>query len=635
MRPHTESEKLTLIDAIAGVAAGTPRKTDSGFVRALYRNVPPEDLLPRSQDDLLHAAASLWELLQERRPGRPKLRVLDPQQHGHAWCAGRTVVQIVNDDMPFLVDSVTLALNARNLVVNLVIHPVLTVERAASGKLLRLVPPGGDGARKSVMQVEIAGVVDEATRWAIADDLEAVLADVRATVVDYELMKAKAERIAQDIARSPVGAAQAAEVSAFLSWLADRNFTFLGYREYRIENEVLSIVPGSGLGLLRDEEYLVFDGLRNLAAMSPGLKPFMESQEVLTVSKSTRQSTVHRRAQMDTISIKIFNDAGSVVGQKLFLGLFTSQSYMRPLQSVPILRRKVKHVIDRSGFTPEGHDAKELQHILDSFPRDELFQFDENELLATAVGILNLQERQRIALFLRSDQFGRFVSCLVYVPRDRYSTAVRRRMGAILTEAFAGTLVSEATHLDKSALARIHFIIGTTPGSVPEVDHAALEQRLVEAGRSWADRLGEALSHAHDPQIADRLLRRYGEAFPSNYAERTGAAAAVRDIAPDGGGARRSTSRPFDGSRHGRRAPPSHVSQRRTSDPERRPADAREFRVPCHHGNPVRDSSARRAAPALGTGFRAAGDWRDCGRSPLRSRISRKIRPHLVGRDRE
>ena len=131
------------------------------------------------------------------------------------------------------------------------------------------------------MQVEIAGVVDEATRWAIADDLEAVLADVRATVVDYELMKAKAERIAQDIARSPVGAAQAAEVSAFLSWLADRNFTFLGYREYRIENEVLSILPGSGLGLLRDEEYLVFDGLRNLAAMSPGLKPFMESQEVL------------------------------------------------------------------------------------------------------------------------------------------------------------------------------------------------------------------------------------------------------------------------------------------------------------------------------------------------------------------
>ncbi|MBV8399192.1 MAG: NAD-glutamate dehydrogenase, partial [Acetobacteraceae bacterium] len=530
MRPHTEHDKSALIETVAGLA-GASSGADPGFVRALYRNVAPEDLLPRTPENLLAAASSLWQFMQDRRPGRPKLRVVDPHAPATAWCAGRTVVQIVNDDMPFLVDSVTLALNARNFVVHLVIHPVLPVERTPTGHLVRLAPDSSGAPRESLMQVEVVGIVDEGIREDLAEELDAVLADVRAAVVDWELMKSRAERVAQEIGRSPVSAAEAAEIAAFLTWLADRNYTFLGYREYRIENESMSIVADSGLGVLRNEEFLVFDGLRHLQPASAILKQFVESSRILTISKSTRLSTVHRRVQMDTISVKTYSRAGEVNGQKLFVGLFTSDSYLRPAQFVPILRRKVANVIERSGFMPDSHDGKALQHILNSFPRDELFQFDEGELLTTAIGILNLQERQRIALFMRFDPFGRFVSCLVYVPRDRYSNAVRRRMGAILSKALSGTIVSESTHLDESVLARIHFVIGTTQGHLPEVDQASLERQLAEAGRTWADRLEQALSAAYPAYQAERLLRRYAGAFPGSYTEGTSPSTAVRDTA--------------------------------------------------------------------------------------------------------
>ncbi|HLZ65427.1 MAG TPA: NAD-glutamate dehydrogenase [Aliidongia sp.] len=529
---HAEAEKQALIDKVATTAAKTKSGVDERFVRTLYKNVPPDDILPRPPEALIAAAQALWQFTAERRAGKAKIRVLSPVDKENAWTSGRTVVQIVNDDMPFLVDSVSACLSALGQVVHLVIHPVVPVVRAAGGKLIAIDESSPDALRESVMQIEILGRADATLQKKIIAELEAVLGDVRAAVLDWEAMTKKVSQIADDIGNAslPVPASEAVEVSAFLAWLADRNFTFLGYREYAFDKEGLKVIPHVGRGLLRDDSYLVFDGLRNFTTLSPDVQQFLRSPQLMMISKSNRRSTVHRPVQLDTIGIKTFNAEGDVIGQKLLVGLFTSASYSKPPRSIPVLRRKVQRMIERSGFAPDSHDGKALQHILDTFPRDELFQTTEAELFSTVIGILNLQERQRIAAFTRRDPFERFVSCLVYVPRDRYNSTVRRRMSEILETAFNGTLASDAVQLDESVLARIHFIINTNPGQVPEVDPAALERRLAEAGRIWADKLSEALNATFGEDDAQALLRRYADAFPTNYTERFVAASAVEDI---------------------------------------------------------------------------------------------------------
>ncbi|HVJ54830.1 MAG TPA: NAD-glutamate dehydrogenase [Aliidongia sp.] len=530
----SENEKLLLIERIVEMAATAEsgdRPADR-FVREFYSNVPPDDVLTRTPEDLLAAVTTLWQFMAERRPGRAKLRVLDPHESANRWASGRAIVQIVNDDMPFLVDSVTAALNNLDLVVHLVIHPVIPVERDGAGNLVGLAQgPTGD-ARESVMQVELSGPVNAERAQAILKALEPVLADVRAAVVDWGAMRKHVDRIGDELgsAALPVPASEAAEAAAFLTWLIDDNFTFLGYREYVFDESGLSVVPGAGRGILRNDAYLVFDGLRNFTTLSPEVQQFLRSPQLMMISKSNRKSTVHRAARLDTIGIKMFGPEGKVVGQKLIIGLFTSASYSQSPRAIPVLRRKVLRCQERSGFARDSHDGKALQHILDTYPRDELFQIDEAELFSTARGILHLQERQRIALFVRQDPFERFVSALVYVPRDRLNADVRRRMAAILEQAFGGKLQSEVPHLEASALARIHFTIATTPGQMKPVALERVERQLVEAGRVWADRLGEALAAAFGSEPGQDLLRRFAEALPNAYVERFSANVAAADI---------------------------------------------------------------------------------------------------------
>jgi|HubBroStandDraft_1064217.scaffolds.fasta_scaffold00015_95 glutamate dehydrogenase len=531
MPPAAETSEPALLDRVIALAAEAGR-AEQPFIREFYRNVPPDDLLRRPPADLLAAAASLWQFIGERRPGRAKLRVLGAQDPENEWASGRTIVQICNDDMPFLVDSVTSALYQLDLIVQLVIHPVLAIERDGEGRVLGLGKDRPGALPESVMQIELAGPVGTDRRAEIARALETTLADVRAAVVDWRSMRKRVDQIADDLggAGVPVSAAEASEVVEFLNWLVEDNFTFLGYREYRFGGEGLAVVPGVGRGLLRDDDYLVFDGIRNFTTLSPDVQSFLRSPQLVMISKSNRKSTVHRPAPLDTIGIKTFDADGRVTGQKLIVGLFTSSSYGQPPHSVPLLRRKVSSCLAQSGFEPTGHDGKALQHILDSYPRDELFQIDERELFQTARGILHLQERQRIALFARKDPFERFVSALVYVPRDRYAADVRQRMAGILERAYAGSISAQSTHLDDSALARIHFIVATTPGEIPEIETAAVEAQLVEAGRIWPDRLGEALVAAKGEAAGTDLLRRFAEALPSFYIERFPAAIAVADI---------------------------------------------------------------------------------------------------------
>jgi glutamate dehydrogenase len=533
MTRTTDTKKAALIRKAAALTAElldpAEQTTAKRVIAEFYEHVPPVDVAERSPRNLSRAALSLWRFAERRRAGQAKIRVHNPDPVADGWSSPHTIVEIVNDDMPFLVDSVTGAINASNRVVHLIIHPIFTVARGADGRLCEIRDAGADGLHESWMQIEITPEPDPAGLARLTQTLSGVLADVRAAVADWLPMREALREVVTELTAlpPPVPAAELAEVQDFLRWLDDDNFTFLGYREYVFDGAAL---PQRGpLGILRDENHPVFGGLRDLSSLPPDVQDFVRRRELLVVTKSNRRATVHRSAHMDAIGVRRFGPNSEVIGVRLFLGLFTSLAYSRNPRTIPLLRLKVRRIVERAGLSPTSHDGKALLHIIDTFPRDELFQTDEDQLFDTVIGVLNLQERQRIAVFVRRDPLERFVSCFVYVPRDRYDSELRGRFAAILEEAFAGQVSTFDTHLDESALARIHFIIRTTRGAVPAVDVAALEKQLAEAGLSWMDRLKEAAVSAlghEEPGI----LRRRLQLFPITYQARTSIAQAVADL---------------------------------------------------------------------------------------------------------
>jgi glutamate dehydrogenase len=533
----SDKQKHQLIDDVARLASSRFDKTRStlvdSFVRQFYANVPTSDIADETVENLSSAALSLWTFAGKRQPGTAKVRVFNPRQDEHGWRSHNTLVEIVNDDMPFLVDSVTAELNRQDVAVRLVIHPIIRLARDAGGQLSAL--GGADGHAESMMQIRVTQIA-VARHQAIAERLEKVLGDVRVAVGDWASMR---KRMADTISQAEQVARQGSEEQAsedlrFLRWLADDHFTLLGCRDYELRQDAGAMnyrtLEGGSLGVLRDPAYRVFGGLKSNEAMMADIRSLARQPSLLLIAKANMRSTVHRDVHMDAIGVKLFDEAGAIRGERIFVGLFTSIAYNRSPREIPMLDRKVENVITRAGFDPVSHDGKALANILETYPRDELFQASEDELLETAVGILQLQERQRIALFIRRDRYDRFVSCLVYMPRDLLNTELRLRMQAIIAQAYAGRVSAFYVHLGDGALARLHLIIATKPGEMPSVDVAALEAQLVEAARSWQDRLGDALSEAKGEAAGAELLRRFRDAFPVGYEEQFNAFAAVHDI---------------------------------------------------------------------------------------------------------
>ncbi|MCC7272119.1 MAG: NAD-glutamate dehydrogenase [Alphaproteobacteria bacterium] len=528
-----KDERIEQATALAGRRLSAAQAAiAAGFVRQFAQNIAPEDVAAFAAEDLYGAAMSLFAFAQERAPGTAKIRVYSPRADADGWSCRHTVVEIVNDDMPFLVDSVGAELARHGLAVHLFVHPIVAVRRAGAN----LVEVGA-GARESLMHIEIAAIADAPTRAAVHAGIAEVLTDVRRAVGDWQAMRARMDEARRLLAAEggSLPADERAEADAFLAWLADDHFTFLGSRDYAFgaadgQEPEVAIVAGSGLGILTTETTTVLDGLRRFASLPLEVRQFLRQPTALVVSKASHKARVHRPNPMDVIAIKRFDRDGTPVGLRLFAGLYTSAAYSGAARAIPILRRKVARVTERSGFDPASHDGKALLHILDSYPRDELFQIDEDALFDTARGILHLEERPRVALFIRRDPFERFVSCLVFVPRDRYDTELRHRFQEILGQAFAGEVVTFHTHLAESPLARVLFVVRTTPGAIPAYAASEVERLLVEAARSWSDRLKEALDARMGEPEAIAALRRFADAFPASYRERFTAAVAVLDL---------------------------------------------------------------------------------------------------------
>jgi len=520
---------------VAAKVAPEQRATVQAFVARYYGQVDPEDLEERLPSDLYGAALSHWNFARQREPGRPRVRVFNPTVEEHGWQSTHTIVEIVNDDMPFLVDSVVMEANRHGLTLHLIVHPIVGVERVADGTLAGLAADDSTTRkRESFIHVEVDRLTEAAAREALAADLVRVLDDVRAAVDDWKAMVAKAREVAAAVKADPPPLPQeeVTEGEAFLTWLADQHFTFLGYRCHdlvsRDGQDALKIVPGSSLGIFRETDGK--DVASSFAALPPEVKAYARRPELLIITKSTSRSTVHRPGYLDYIAVKRFNARGDVTGEHRFLGLFTSTAYSANPSDIPLLRRKVSHLLARAHLPAGGHAEKALVNILATYPRDELFQTGEDELFATTTGILHLGERQRFRLFVRRDPFERFLSCLIYAPRENYTTELRQKWQAILMRAFNGTSSEFNVHLSESKLARIMITVRTTPGHVPAFDVRALERELAEAARRWEDDLKSALVSAVGEARGIELWRQFQGAFPAAYREDFGAAPAVPDI---------------------------------------------------------------------------------------------------------
>ena len=435
-------EKAALIERIAEFArqrlGGAQAAQAERFVRYYYEASNADDLLALPPDDLYGAALSHWKLAQLRRPGEVLLHVYNPRYDEHGWQSTHTVIEVVMDDMPFLVDSISMELLREGYGLHLMMHPVMRMVRGGRGELEQVLPRSdaqAESVAEAVMRFEVTRQTDAAALNILRDELLRVLADVRAVVADWAPMRARiAEIIAALEAQSlPIPSEDQQEAVRFLRWVGDDHFTFIGFRAYDLVAEggqdTLRQVPGSGLGILRDGD--TASASQSFAHIPPPLKAQAREPTLLIITKSTAVSRVHRPVHLDYLGIKRYSDAGEVIGEWRFLGLYSSLAYSARPSEIPMLRKKVDNVVDMAGYPPASHDRKALVHILDSFPRDEMFQFAEEELFEVTTGILQVQERHRLGLFLRKDLFGRFITALVYVPRDRYHTELRRRFQEI------------------------------------------------------------------------------------------------------------------------------------------------------------------------------------------------------------
>jgi glutamate dehydrogenase len=509
------------VAALHRLAPGLPPMAAELMAR-LQEAVPTAELAAAAPEALAEAAASLFAFAEHRRPRQTKVRLLPPGPGRGALA----VAEIVTDDMPFLVDSVLAALAVQGRVVRQLLHPVVKVRRDAEGRLQALQGPTAE----SMMRIALApGVAlpfaGAAGDWAgVEAALVRAMGDVRLAVDDFAPMLARLGDAADEL---PPGEDEARE---FLRWMGEDNFVLLGHRRLALADGALSVVAEEDLGLLRDASVPVFDALRDLAALPGAVRANFGRLEPVTVAKANMRATVHRPQHADVVMTRITDEAGRVSGVRLFLGLFAAGAYNRNPRSIPLLRAKVLRILAAAGLDPESHDGRALRNILDTWPRDELFQAPEEAILAGCLRALDLQIRPRAALVVRRDRFERFVSVIAWLPRDTFDTQMRERVGKLLAESFGGRLSAFYTLLGDAPLARVHYVIGTTPGAVPAVEEAALEAAVAQATRGFRDRLEEALLREAGTEHGALLLGRWRDAFPPAYRQAETVTAAIGDL---------------------------------------------------------------------------------------------------------
>jgi glutamate dehydrogenase len=543
MTGKDEPMKLETVDAAAEpvtqeaerLAEGLPR----GFVRHLFGRVPAEDLAAYSAASLAELASQAFEHLSAPRSHGADIRLTDLELQQAGLRREVTVIEVVNDNMPFLLDSALAEIVDEGYEPLLVAHPILAVERDASGHLIRLVGEATiareqDIGRESLIHIHLPRLPDGEARARLMEALQRVFADVDVVVQDWPKMRSGiADIIASYRANPPpLPQAEVAEAIAFLEWMSHDNFAFFGLREYRFPQGDTAADPvhASGLGLMRDPDVRVLRRGNELVTITPEIRAFLERPQALIIAKANVKSRVHRRVYLDYVGVKLFDEQGRLQGEFRIVGLFTSSAYTSTTAEVPYLRRKVAQVVERAGFDPASYAGRALLNVLENYPRDELFQISADKLYAFSLDIMNLSERPRVRALARTDEFDRFVSVLVFVPKDRYDTEARRRIGDFLARIYDGHVSAAYPAYPEGPLSRTHYIIGRSGGETPSVSRETLESGIGVIVRTWADALRNELGQTFEGGNARALLSRYADAFSAAYREAFDAPQAIADI---------------------------------------------------------------------------------------------------------
>ncbi len=491
------------------------------FIKLFFAEAVYDDLAAYRTDNLLQMVLGIWSFSEKRPHGKANIRIIEPASE---QLANISIIEICCEDMPFLVDSVMAEISDGGHEVHLILHPILNIERDAKGLRSTVHKHQNEHSLcESLIHIHIRRIPHEADRRALVDRLGKILADVRIVVLDWPLMRERLGGIIASFQSSPppVPVDELAETIQFLQWLNDDNFLFLGIREFFLvdedETSVLEEVKGTGLGILRDREVKVLRRGRELMVLTPEVREFLMQPAPLIITKANVRATVHRHVHMDYIGIKQFDADGHLTGELRVVGLFTASAYTRSIRSIPFLRRKAELVMRRSGHSRTSHSGRAIMNVLNSYPRDELFQIETEKLFEFVIGILQLYERPRTRAFIRRDKFDRFVSALIYVPKDAYNTSLRLKIGDILTTAYEGSVSAFYPAFPEGPLARVHFIIGRYHGETPSPDKDEIEACIARAARSWEDNLFGAMLRLKKPVSTARYKDAFSKAYQNTF----------------------------------------------------------------------------------------------------------------------
>ncbi|WP_210395206.1 NAD-glutamate dehydrogenase [Motiliproteus sediminis] len=503
------------------------------FALYLCRSVSAQELAERSLDDLYGSTVEAWRLFEQYRGGDPRIRVFNPHFDQHGWQSAHTVIMVLSADMPFLIDSIRMEINRREMTIHSIANGIMAVRRDDQGMLLDMEPAGDKPSPhiESLIVLEINRRTDLNELAALEQSLRDVLAEVALVTDDFAPMVEATRSLRQRIAAGKQGIDPFArgEAVAFLDWLLDNHFTFLGYRAYEPSHgQEAGVTPvrGSGLGLLRRR-----------SGRTPTLGQALDESEqrglseLICFAKSPKRARVHRPAYADFIAVREYGDDGDLVREHRFVGLYTSAVYFQSSRQIPVIRHKVRQVIERAGLHPGSHDHKALWQILEVHPRDDLFQSSEDELYHTVVAILHIHERRQVRSFFRRDPLGRYYSVLVFTPRDIFNTDLRKRIQQVLCEELDASEVEFNTFISESILARTQFILHLDPKArINEPDIEPIRQRIVQVTRSWHEQFAQLLIEAMGEEAGVSALQRLEGGIPVAYREDFSPRSAVADM---------------------------------------------------------------------------------------------------------
>jgi glutamate dehydrogenase len=508
----------------------------TAFVQQYYAHTNLETLQSRSIESLAAAVVAHWKLAYRRLPDQDKVLVCNPSVEKENWETKYTVLQLITDDKPFLVDSTRMEINRQGFNIFFTVNiGDIKLRRNTKGEIVEVLEndaPLPDGQAEALIYMEIDKISDQDTLKKLAYKLEKVLAQVNRVVNDWPVMCAKMQECLQELEKNASLSSRegVAESKDFLAWLLNDHFTFLGCRDYELskDHKTLRMIKSSGLGVLRDESRSKEE--KSLTELPPEARRLAFSPQVLVISKTNTKARVHRPVYADYIGVKRFNEKGELIGERRFIGLYTSTVYHSDPRAIPLIRSKIQRVLKNSNLPLKGHAGKALLDILASLPRDDLFQASTDELTRLALGILHIQEQHALRLFVRQDTYRRFVSCLVYMPKEKLNTELQKEMEKILVREFSGIEIGFSTLFGDSNLARVHFLIRTDPKKELTYDVEKIEAQLIDVARSWREELRQALIEYYGEAQGLHLIQKYNYAFPSGYRDTFPPITAAHDI---------------------------------------------------------------------------------------------------------